>query len=126
MFISTETLFLVDEFEDPDEDIRNKVLKVIEKIQTYVSSLEDPSPFDRTTLGGCWLGESEFILEWINGWGRAQFIFDWDSKEIVLVDNHEKKLIPKFTYLKLDMDDFPETIPDVARFIAKFSEGAEE
>lgn len=117
MSISRENLYLDDDF---DEEIKDRVTKVVDGIQDYVSSLEDSSPFDRTWFSGCWLG-SEFILEWVNGWGRVQFFFDEDEDHLVFVDNHDKNLIPYLTFATLNMDKLSEMIVEVTEFIASFS-----
>ena len=103
--------------------LESEVMKVVDMIQSYVSGLDDPSPFDRTKLAGSKLDDDEFMLEWINGWGRVQFILceDEDYEEVVYMDNQRKERVPHFSYLEFDLYRFPEIVSDAARFIESFS-----
>ena len=115
-------------FDDPQLEglsplLESKVLKVVDRIQSYVSGLDDSSPFDRTELAGSKLDDDEFILEWMNGWGRVQFILceDEDYEEVAYMDNRRKERVPRFSYLEFDMYRLPEIVSEAANFIESFS-----
>lgn len=111
-----------DSMKNLDSYVAHRVLLVFDKIQNYVSNLDDQSSFDESELAGCPLGDDEFVLEWINGWGRVQFIFDTDNNDdIVYMNNRNKESCPKFTYYELDISNLSEIVSDAAKFIASFS-----
>lgn len=103
--------------------LKSEVLKLVDEIQSYVSNLDDTSPYESSELAGCKLDSDEFLLEWINGWGRVQFILceDEDYEEVVYMDNLKKEKEPRFSYREYDISRLPEIVADAAKFIASFS-----
>lgn len=56
------------------------------------------------------------IIEWVGDWKRVQFFCE-DEPEVVFVDNVEKKLIPNFEFIDLNIDNLDEITKKAIEFL---------